>query len=171
MVEGRTRIDAWSAGCGAGEEPYTLAIAWRVTAAPRWPALGCSILGTDLDEHQLGRARTGCYPVASLRELPPAWRVEVIEDGAQACVSAAARELVRLERHDVRGALPPGPFDVVLCRNLAFNYFDEETQRGIAVAMRAVTRRGGVLIVGIHEQLPAGAAGWAPCGRARYQAI
>jgi chemotaxis protein methyltransferase CheR len=51
---------------------------------------------------------------------------------------------------------PDGPFDLVLCRNLAFTYFDLELQRRTAAKLAGVLHAGGALVVGAHEALPAG---------------
>ncbi|MEE8366821.1 MAG: CheR family methyltransferase [Thermoanaerobaculia bacterium] len=47
----------WSAGCGAGEEPFTVALLLRLDPAPLPERLGVQIVATDLDAHQLERAR------------------------------------------------------------------------------------------------------------------
>lgn len=167
---GRPRIAAWSAGCGAGEEPYTLAIAWQLAIAPRWPALTLDVLATDRDRHQLERARAAIYPRGTLRELPDAWRARAFEpcDGDRAQLRAPFRAGVRFAEHDVRTPPPDGPFDLVLCRNLAFTYFDEALQREVATALRDTLRAGGVVVVGNHERLPEGVAGLAPQARGVY---
>nr|MBA3539721.1 hypothetical protein [Deltaproteobacteria bacterium] len=48
----------------------------------------------------------------------------------------------------------------VLCRNLAFSYFDDAVQRAVASSLRAVMRTGGVLVVGREECVPDGVAGF-----------
>lgn len=155
VAAGRCELRAWSAGCGAGEEPYTLAIAWLVEVAPGWPSVGLEILATDIDGHQLARARRGCYPPAALRELPETWRRAAFTvRGDEECLEPRARGLVRFERHDVRTPPPPGAWDLILCRNLAFTYFDEALQRAVARSLRAALHAGGVLVVGSHERLP-----------------
>jgi chemotaxis methyl-accepting protein methylase len=55
---------------------------------------------------------------------------------------------------DIRLEQPPGPFDLVLCRNLAFTYFDEPLQSTIVERIGARTRAGGFLVLGRHEALP-----------------
>jgi chemotaxis protein methyltransferase CheR len=149
------RVRAWSAGCGAGEEPYTLAIACRHQLAD----VELEVLGTDVDETQLARARAACYPEGALRELPAAWRDAFEWREGLACLRDELRVGVRFEARDLRAAPPPGPFDLVFCRNLAFTYFEESLQREVAASLRAVLRTGGVLVVGAHEELPAGTPG------------
>lgn len=158
---GRPTLRAWSAGCGAGEEPYTLMIAWMVELAATWPALELDVLATDVDEHQLGRAVAARFPPGTLRELPDTWRHEAFDacDG-DACLRAAYRSRIQFVRHDVRTAPPEGGFDLVLCRNLAFNYFDEHLQRAVTASFRRAMHVGGALVVGIHEQLPEGCPGF-----------
>jgi chemotaxis protein methyltransferase CheR len=156
-------IRAWSAGCGAGEEPYTLAI------AAAFGGIAIEIVATDVNEGQLARARVGCYPDGALRELPPAWRDAAFAsiDGL-ACLREPYRHGVRFEVRDVRGAPPEGPFELVLCRNLAFSYLDDPHQRAVAASIHASLRPGGVLVVGLDEVLPAGTPGFAPIGPCLY---
>jgi chemotaxis protein methyltransferase CheR len=75
------------------------------------------------------------------------------------------RGRVRFMRHDVRDPPPPGPFDLVLCRNVAFTYFDDAGQRATLRRIASVTAPGGALVIGAHEDLPAGQCQfdpWAP---------
>jgi chemotaxis protein methyltransferase CheR len=75
------------------------------------------------------------------------------------------RRLVTLERRDIRARPPVGPFDLVLCRYLAFTYFDDAGQRETVRRLAGVTGPGAALVLGTREQLPAGEAGfdpWAP---------
>jgi len=168
-LAGRPSVRAWSAGCGAGEEPFTLAIAWELAVAPHWPGIALDVLATDLHEGQLGRAAEARYPAGTLRELPEAWREAAFDHAADhAQLRARFRAPVRFARHDVRAPPPEGPFDLVLCRNLAFTYFDELAQRQVAASLRDALRPGGVLVVGVHERLPDGVAGFVPSSRSLY---
>ena len=153
-IEGR----AWSAGCGAGEEPYTLAIAWEMTREGP-----LEIIATDVDDNQLARAAAARFPSGTLRELPEAWQRAAF-DGDQ--LRERFRAHVRFARHDVRTPPPSGPFDLVLCRNLAFSYFDESLQREVAAALRGVLSTRGTLVVGLDEQIPDDVTGFkraSPC--------
>lgn len=139
-------IRGWSAGCAAGEEPYTLAILLRL-GRRRY-----SILGTDTDAHQIERARKACYPSGSLRDLPPAWREAAFEPNG--CLRAEFRAGVRFLLQDIRRETPEGPFDLILCRNLVFTYFAEDIQRPIAGRLASRLAAGGLLVLGIHETAP-----------------
>jgi chemotaxis protein methyltransferase CheR len=47
-----------------------------------------------------------------------------------------------------------GPFDVVLCRYVAFTYFGESLQRRILLDILAQLSPGAYLVIGAHERLP-----------------
>ena len=126
----------WSAGCASGEEPYTLALLCD----------GLDILATDVDPAMLRRAEAARYPDSALRELPDR---DAFDDG----VLDDRYRHVTFARHDVRDEPPAGPFDLVLCRNVAFTYFDEATQREVVERIARVT---DLLVIGAHERLPEG---------------
>jgi chemotaxis protein methyltransferase CheR len=156
LARGDRQLRVWSAGCGAGEEPYTLALLWRFRLASELPELGLSILGTDADEHQIERARVGCYRPSSLRELPADLRLPFARQGDDLCIEPEIRQGIELRIEDLRRRMPDGCFDLVLCRNLAFTYFAEPVQREIAAAIGQRLRAGGFLVLGKHERLPPG---------------
>jgi chemotaxis protein methyltransferase CheR len=162
-AERGTPLEAWSAGCASGEEAYTVALIWRLTLARDFPAATLHVLATDVDEAMLRRARAAEYPASGLRELPPTWREEafVREDG-RFRLRPEYRRSVTLGRHDLRDAPPSGPFDLVLCRNAAFTYFELELQQRVASGLAACLRPMGGLVVGAHERLPDGSGGFQP---------
>ena len=165
LERGAQRLDCWSAGCASGEEPYTLSIQWRMALAARFPGLALHALGTDVDATLLERARAACYPPSSVEALPAAWRELAFERrGRQLCLREAFRGGVELERQDLAAEAPRRQFDLVLCRNLAFTYFDAERARFALEAIASRLRPGGALVIGLHEHLPDGAfVPWPGC--------
>lgn len=169
---GASGIRAWSAGCGAGEEPWSLAILWALAPVPAFRSAGLEILATDSDAGLLQRARRACYPYSSLRELPPEWREAAFDRADDLwCLRPACRRGVCFRQHDIRADTPDGPFDLVLCRNLAFTYFDAGLRRETARRIAAVLRKGGLLVLGAHERLPDDLEGFVPwqAGLALYR--
>jgi chemotaxis protein methyltransferase CheR len=155
-------VTFWSAGCASGEEPYSLAILWHFASErePGWPTL--SIVATDVDAHLLERAATACYPGGAFRDAPAAWREAAFEQrGDQLCLRAAFRRPVKFVRQDIRTAMPTGPFDLILCRNLAFTYFAPAVQARVLVGIEDRLADDGWLVIGRRETLPEG-AGFAP---------
>jgi chemotaxis protein methyltransferase CheR len=147
----------WCAGCGSGEEPYTLAIAWHMELAGRFPGLDLKILASDFDAELLSRAAEACYAWSAVKNLPEGWHERAIrEHDGRFCLEPAFTEPVTLLCHDVRTPLDAGPFDLILCRNLAFTYFEPGLQREAARALHDRLRPGGVLLLGVRERLPEG---------------
>ena len=155
----RPALRAWSAGCASGEEPYSLALLWQRALAPRFSALGLEIVATDADPRLLERARRGCFAASSLREVPPELLASAFERrDARYCLRPELREAVAFRCQDLRRERPEGLFDLVLCRNLAFTYFEPALQQEVFGGLVEHTRAGGALAIGLHETLPASPA-------------
>jgi chemotaxis protein methyltransferase CheR len=146
---------AWSAGCASGEEPYSLRLAWTLHAAPAFPSLRLDILATDADATLLARARDGRYRPSSLRELPPELVGRAFDrQGDLFELRPEFRHGIAFHEQDIRASLPDGPFDLVLCRNLAFTYFDDAARRRLLAGILPRLRPGAALVIGAREFLP-----------------
>jgi chemotaxis protein methyltransferase CheR len=158
-ARGGSVVRVWSAGCASGEEPYTVALVWQTRVAPMHPEVALAITATDADAALVERARRGEYESGSLRELPEALRDVGLVPQPLArtyVVSDLVRRTVAFEVQDLRREMPAGTFDVILCRNLAFTYFDLPTQERVGRELvRKLVVPGGVLVVGQHEEIPA----------------
>jgi chemotaxis protein methyltransferase CheR len=64
------------------------------------------------------------------------------------------KEYVLFLNLDIRKEAPNGLFHIILCRNLAFTYFDLTLQRSILEKFYDKLECGGVLISGTHEKIP-----------------
>lgn len=160
-ARGDNAVTCWSAGCASGEEPYTLAMAWRFCVAPRWPAIGFTVIASDAEETMIKRAGTACYSFSSLKELPQTWRERAFaRRDAAFCLAPEFRQHVQLQLQDIRRSMPDGRFDLILCRNLVFTYFDEALQRRLASQFYERLLPGGCLVLGSHEALRAGTGGF-----------
>ncbi len=157
------RLSCWSVGAAAGEEAYSLVLLWAFRLSSRYPGLDLCVHGTEVDGHQIARAHAACYARGSLRELPEAWRREAfIEEGNLFHLRPQYREPVVFSCQDIREEAPRDAYHLVLCRNLAFTYFDETHQHLVVDRLRARTLPGGALVIGTHETLPGGACGFIP---------
>ncbi len=163
VVRGDQAICCWSAGCASGEEAYTLAILWGLRLAHGFPSLDIRILATDVDGAAIERGREACYRASSLKEIPEDWFAEAFSiSGPLYRVEERYRRQVELMRQDMRAAMPDGPFDMILCRNAALTYFDEDIQSEVLRRMGERLLQGGVLVIGTHESLPRNAGGFVP---------
>jgi chemotaxis protein methyltransferase CheR len=156
-------IRCWSAGCAGGEEPYTLAIIWGQGLAMRFPALRLQILATDINPQAIHRAERGCYRASSMKDLPTEWRTQAfLTIGDELCLRDEYRSSVTFLVQDIRKQSPEGLFHLILCRNLAFTYFDANLQRETMQRISDRLASGGVLITGNLESLPDGPWGIQP---------
>jgi chemotaxis protein methyltransferase CheR len=159
IEQGAGRTDrplrCWSAGCASGEEPYSLALMFRLGLLPRFGALRFEIVATDLDPGLLERASRACYPPGALRDLPLRWReLGFTATDHQRCLRPELRQGVLFRREDLRERMPAGPFELILCRNLAFTYFDPPLQSRVLGQLIQRLVPGGLLAIGAHERLP-----------------
>lgn len=153
-AQGRNELACWSACCASGEEPYTLALLWRLRANRRFPRLQMHIVATDIDAHLLERARSGCYRSSSLKALPQdLLAAGFIRRETLFCVGGELRAIEFLQQ-DIRQAVPDANFDLVLCRNAVLTYLAPRLQRQVAERVISRLRPGGALVIGMHESLP-----------------
>ena len=142
----------WSAGCAAGEEPYSLRIAWEELPGEKPPL---RLLATDVDPLSLERAAAGSYPESSLREVPDALRRKYFErEGGSYRVREEARRSVSFRKMDLLRDGSPGRFGLILCRNAAFTYFGPDQRLTVAAMLGKSLEEGGYLALGRTEALP-----------------
>jgi len=157
---GARAIRCWSAGCASGEEPYSLTILWKLGLATRYPSVSLSVVATDIDAGLLERARAARYRASSLRELPRAWIDAAFERSADVFeLRSEFQQGIEFRHEDIRERIAPGPFDLILCRNLVFTYFDASRQRQTLDRMLLELVSQGALVVGRRERLPEGSIG------------
>lgn len=160
-MAGRSVVRAWCIGSASGEEVYTLRLCWDLDVGADFPDLQFQIIGTDAGAHMVERARRGCYPEGSLKELPPGWAERAFEqigdEEEPFCLSQAYRQDVEFRLQDVRHVQPDGPFDLVFCRYVVFIYFDETTQREVLADIVDTMGEGAALVIGPKERLYEGA--------------
>jgi len=149
----------WSAGCAAGEEPYTLAMILRDAMGKRPGGTGvdAAILATDVSMAALLEAKAGVYQEARLRELPPAFRSAYLEPAGAGLwsVGARARSLVLFKRLNLMREPYPfrSQFDAVFCRNVMI-YFDPPSRARLVESIYRVVKPGGWFFIGHSESLP-----------------
>jgi chemotaxis protein methyltransferase CheR len=143
---------AWSAGCAAGEELYSLRIAWEELPGEK-PSL--RLIATDVDPVSLERAAAGRYPESSLREVPDALRRKYFEREDQWYrVREEVRRSVSFRKMELMQDGSPGRFDLILCRNTAFTYFGPDQRMSVARMFGESLEEGGYLVLGRTETLP-----------------
>jgi chemotaxis protein methyltransferase CheR len=121
------------------------------------------MVATDIDPRAIQRAQRACYHASSVKQLPVKWRnpaFETIDD--ELCLKEQYRASVMFRVQDIRERAPEGMFHLILCRNLAFTYFDENLQTEALQRLTRSLTSGGALIIGQLERLPEGSWGLDP---------
>jgi len=146
------RIRIWSAGCSTGQETYSLAMLFA-DEPQKWAGWTIDILGTDVSNGCVDRARAGIYSqfevqrglginqmIKWFEECPDGWRaVEPL------------RKPVRFQVHNLLEPPPhPGDFDIVLCRNVLL-YLNPEKKSLAFERIAAAMAPDGWLMLGAGE--------------------
>jgi chemotaxis protein methyltransferase CheR len=143
-------LSFWSAAASSGQEAYSLAILLLEMGLANWKI---RILGTDLNNQILERARAGLFlQIEVNRGLPAKYLVKYFERvGLEWQVKEQVRKMVDFRPFDLRQSMRTlGPFDVIFCRNVLI-YFDVETKRKILAELRGTLFKKGLLILGSAE--------------------
>ncbi len=152
---GRSTVRVWSAGCATGEEAYTLAMLAVLALGSASPPV--HVLGSDISEAALERARIGRYRSRRAQTVPPeARRRYLSEEDGFVLVRPELRALVTFVRHNlVSDPAPPSgeePFDLIVCRNVLI-YFATASAERVATKLSGALAPGGQLLLGVADQL------------------
>lgn len=145
----------WSAGCASGEEAYSLAMLVDMVLPQRdsWEVL---IVGSDIDQAALAKARRGRYGQWSFRTTPPELQRRYFRQaGDEWELDERIRRMVSFRAGDLIGEPFPDEglrdMDLILCRNV-FIYFDAAAVAAVANKLAATLSEGGYLMTG-HTEL------------------
>jgi chemotaxis protein methyltransferase CheR len=114
------RIRIWSAGCSTGQEVYSLSMLFA-EEPEKWIGWTVDILGTDVSNACIDRARSGSYTQFEVqRGLGINQMIKWFEECADGWRAVEPlRKPVRYQVHNLLEPAPhPGGFDIVLCRNV-----------------------------------------------------
>lgn len=150
------RVRLWSAGCSAGQEPYSIAFT-VLKLCPNADSLDFKILATDIDDDILAKAKSGLYAQEDVGKLDGSnenWLTPTSEDGhAKYEVKPLPKKLISFTKLNLVGEWPQtNQFDMIFCRNVAI-YFDRETQSRLWSRFAKRLMPDGFLIIGHSERL------------------
>jgi two-component system CheB/CheR fusion protein len=158
-------VRVWVAGCGTGEEAWSIAILLAEHAAtlPNPPAV--QLFATDTDAVACTRGRTALYLASTVAGVPAerlkrffAW------EGGGYRVSKALRADVLFARHDVLRDPPFARLDLVSCRGL-LAVLPADAQVRVMEIFHEALRPGGILFLGPGESAGDG-TGFVPAAEA-----
>ncbi len=143
LLSRREPVRVWVAGCGTGEEVYSLAAA-LLEAGQR----NFFLLGTDLSPEALATAKAGSY--GQDPEPPTTVRRVLVRRHGRWEVSSSVRRRCRFLRHNLLEDPPGGPWQAIFCRNVLV-YFTERKARQVIRALWSTVDPGGLLVVAPTE--------------------
>jgi len=151
-------IRIWSAGCAAGQEPYSLAIILNQLKEASPESFNFRIFATDQLKSQLEMAEKGIYEFNSVKNI----RLELAEKYFSKLensfiLNAKLKELVDFSEYDllnedtkVPASSIYGDFDLVLCCNVLF-YYSNSVQKEILAKFQKSLKPGGIMVTGEAE--------------------
>lgn len=146
------KIRIWCAGASTGQEPFSIAMMIdEMRAEGRGGDV--EIVGTDISERVLEKARAGLYSQFEVqRGLPIALLLRHFEKAGELWrIADRIRAMIRFQRFNLLDdPRPLGSFDIVLCRNV-LHYFDPATKQVTLEKIAAQMRDDGVLLLGAGE--------------------
>jgi chemotaxis protein methyltransferase CheR len=148
------RIRIWSAAASTGQEAYSLAMIIDECAA-KIPGWKIEIVGTDLSDGVLDKARKGIYSQFEVqRGLPTPMLLRHFNQIGDAWqISEQMRSKVTFRQLNLLQDFSSlGRFDVVYCRNVLI-YFDAPRKTDILTRMSRQLAPDGFLMLGASESL------------------
>ena len=145
-------LNIWSAACSTGQEAYSIAMLLR-DHFPELNSWKVNILGTDLSEEVLAKARAGRFSQIEMNRGLPATLLakHFRRDGLNWELSPEIRNMATFSKLNLIERWPQLPqMDVVFLRNVLI-YFSPATKKMILEKIRAVMAPQAVLFLGAAE--------------------
>lgn len=148
----RRSIRIWCAAASTGQEPYSLAMILR-EMAPQIAGWRIEIVGTDLSNDVLDRARAGVYSQFEVqRGLPIQMLLKYFtQTGDQWTIAPEIRSMVHYRTLNLLNDFSAlGQFDIIYCRNVLI-YFDQPTKTDVMNRCARILAPDGFFLLGAAE--------------------
>jgi chemotaxis protein methyltransferase CheR len=163
-------IRVWSAGCSAGQEPYSVAIlicdalayyylrnplpfdmpSPKPLIPPPWKV---EIVASDISYASLRTGQEGLYTELQMEPVDYTTRLRYFEKASEKyAVKKQLKDLVQFDFHNLKTEFLPRRNDIILCRNVMI-YFDEAEQKRLIEKFWHCLNPSGYLFVGHAESL------------------
>ena len=143
----------WSAGCSAGQEAYTMAMAIDEYFGPNKHLWDTTILATDISMNVLEKAKSAIYTSDNIKDIPERWRKKYfvpLEDGNFQVCEKIKKEVIFKVGNLMEPFSYKKPFDLIFCRNVMI-YYDGPTKENLINKFYDCTANGGFLFIGHSE--------------------
>ncbi|MCS7213057.1 MAG: protein-glutamate O-methyltransferase CheR [Candidatus Calescibacterium sp.] len=150
---GKKNLNFLSAGCATGEEPYTLSI----YMLEKLPHISYKVVGVDINENFIQKAKDGTYSMYSVRGIPPYLLPKYfdrIDENTWKIKDIVAKNVFfeKINLMDKIRMRMLGKFDVIFCKNVII-YFDERSRNQLAETFWSILNKGGYLVLGPAERI------------------
>lgn len=150
------KIRIWSAASSSGEEAYSIAILINEHIKPKFPGFTYEIVGTDISNDVLKRARSGIFKEYAVRNTPIYYLKKYFQrEGNQFIIDPALKSMVRfneLNLYDDMKMRTMLNFDVIICANVLI-YFDAKSKIKVVNHLYNGLNKNGFLFIGYSETL------------------
>ncbi len=154
LLETGKTLRVWSAGCSAGQEPYSIAMLLKDLT----PRTRHYILATDVNRTVLQVAQDGIYTEDDVKEVKPLLLAKYFtKQGDEFRLDNSIRQMVTFRVHNLLSDPYETDFDLIVCRNVMI-YFTEEAKVRVFKGFFESLRPGGTLFIGGTETLMAAPA-------------
>lgn len=142
--ERRQSVSIWCAGCSTGEEAYSIA---SLVLSQGFRPATAKVLGTDLNETSLAKARAGVYESRDLESIPEQYRPRGFRVKAKDLEAGSAlRAAVSFGVCNLASDPYPPNQDLIWCQNVLI-YCREEWKSRIVAKFVESLRPGGYLLL------------------------
>jgi chemotaxis protein methyltransferase CheR len=153
----REKIKFWSAGCACGEEVYSFKIIWTLLNKRYLHVPDLEVLATDMNTTYLKRARSGIYPLSSLKEVTKEIQSRYFKQkGSKKLfeVKPSLKKDITWKNHHLLSDPPGSDFDIIFLRNNILTYYRERPKKKAFNNVLESLAPCGILVLGSHETVP-----------------
>lgn len=147
-------LKIWCAAASTGQEPYSLAMILN-EEKHRMPGWNTAILGTDISDTVLTKAKQGHYIQFEVqRGLPVNYLLKYFKQSGDTWqIAAELRSMVQFRKLNLLDSLASiGQSDIVFCRNVLI-YFDQKTKADVLNRIARTMAPDGYLVLGAAESV------------------
>ncbi|MGI9518737.1 MAG: CheR family methyltransferase [Pirellulaceae bacterium] len=141
----------WSAACASGAEPWSIAfcLADNQFRLGNWTL---NIMGTDISEHEIEKAREAVYPTRMIESLSASHQRRYFATAGenQLAVRPRFRQWVEFATHNLMLPLDQPQFDCIFLCNVLI-YFDAASKQTVLGHVTDSLAPGGYLVTGPSE--------------------
>ena len=152
------KVKGWSAGCSTGQEVYTLAMVLE-EARRESRIANFDLLGSDISQSVLQKAKTAIYPYREVVNIPESFRKKYLMRSRKPAnpqiriIPALRAKVGFILLNLLSESFPVGTdYEMIFCRNTLI-YFDSPTQEKVVSHLAKHLAPGGYFFIGFSESL------------------